>query len=403
MQNCSVLRRQGTKRKFLDDELCQVYHCGNELMKSRSTLDASDAFKHSMQDSALLLLSKDCTESISGMGSKLLPLLRGSKQSLLKTSEINSSITTFSDRTLAESQERGTLYLGKMNKSAKGTANLQLNDVQRSNHTCINETGDACRKNFGSFYEVADDDYLKLLYLDNPSDEESYRAFIERPLSPTLPEIRSVSKKAHGIDNIGQINVVSPINDIMVASCSPREEIDCSKFIADSAGTCHVSLYPEKITVTKSHYVTEKGETSQTSDSGNLGLLCTGHEGLNVSSGSNHEPACSPGYYVIFSDINCNKSILKIFSATRTCMTQCSILSQIDRVVQMTWSTVLKIKDLLPRYMIHSEYFNFICTLLIIFLVSFCYLMSNLLLKFHSFVQFNLVNLDIEFPFPLKN
>ncbi|KAK1375650.1 hypothetical protein POM88_031843 [Heracleum sosnowskyi] len=238
-KNCNAFRRQGTKRKFLDDELCQV-----------------------------LILN----------------------------------------RTLEESEERGALFVGKLNKSAEWTENLQLVDVQGGKCECIEESGDAL---------------LKLLDLDNPSDEESYRAAIERPLSPTLPEIGSVSGRALVKDNNGQINVVSPISDIMFPSCCPNEEI--------------------KI---------KNGEMGHLSDSGNLSLLCTGHEELNVSSGSNCQPACSPSYYVIFSDIVSNKSISKIFSATRTCLAQCSILSQIDCLVQMTLSTVVKIKDLLPREMV---------------------------------------------------
>lgn len=274
---------------------------------------------------------------MSGIDPKLVPLLRDSRQTLLKTSAINSSTTTFSDRMLAESLERGASYARKLNKSAEGTANLQLGDVQGSNYACIEESGDAL---------------LKLLDLDNPSDEESYRAAIERPLSPTLPEIGSVSGRALGKDNNGQINVVLPISDFMVPSSCPNEEINISKFNADSAGTFHVPFFPKKVVVSDSHCVTENGEIGHLSDSSNLGLLCTGHEGLNVSSRSNLQPACCPSYYVIFSDINSNKSISKIFSATRTCMAQCSILSQKDCLIQMTLSTVVKIKDLLPREMV---------------------------------------------------
>ncbi|KAK1377313.1 hypothetical protein POM88_033506 [Heracleum sosnowskyi] len=40
-KNCNSFRRQGTKRKSLDDELCQVHYSGNELMKPSSTLDDS--------------------------------------------------------------------------------------------------------------------------------------------------------------------------------------------------------------------------------------------------------------------------------------------------------------------------------------------------------------------------
>lgn len=46
-----------------------------------------------------------------------------------------------------------------------------------------------CNEDVTSFEVLADGDYMKLLNLDNADDEECYRTAMERPLSPTLPEI----------------------------------------------------------------------------------------------------------------------------------------------------------------------------------------------------------------------
>ncbi|MCL7035427.1 hypothetical protein MKW94_020477 [Papaver nudicaule] len=57
---------------------------------------------------------------------------------------------------------------------------------------CRDETDNTNRSNeidVSWFENVADVDFMKLLDLDNAADEERYRMAIERPQSPTLPEI----------------------------------------------------------------------------------------------------------------------------------------------------------------------------------------------------------------------
>ncbi|CAI9275635.1 unnamed protein product [Lactuca saligna] len=47
-----------------------------------------------------------------------------------------------------------------------------------------------CGKNVEIFKRMLDDDYMKLLSLDSEFEEERYRFAVERPLSPTLPNIQ---------------------------------------------------------------------------------------------------------------------------------------------------------------------------------------------------------------------
>ncbi|XP_074333770.1 uncharacterized protein LOC141671422 isoform X2 [Apium graveolens] len=373
LEKNSNVRRQGKKRKLSEEKLCQVHHSGNELVKSSSTLDACDTFKHRKQCTAPLLSSKECTEPLSGIDSELLPLLGGSQQTLLKTRAKNSCKASFPDRALLGSQEGWALSAGEMDKLAEGATNLQLtvlgpfNNISKpidnninsrpmSNATgityaCNEETGDANRNCLGSFDEVEDGNYLKLLSLDDPLDEEIYRVAIERPLSPTLPVIEPLRVGTHENSNNDHIDVVSLVSNSLVSLCSPNEEIDSSKFNAYTSGTSHVPPLPEKLGLTGSHEIMEKNDMGHASDPSNLGQTFTGHKRLNVSSGSKSQPACSLRYYVIFSDISSDKNITKILSATRTCMAQCSMLPQTDHVVQVM-STLSKVKGLLSREMV---------------------------------------------------
>ncbi|KAK1377362.1 hypothetical protein POM88_033555 [Heracleum sosnowskyi] len=99
-KNSNVSRRQGKKRKILNEDLCQVHHSGNELMKSSSPLDTYDAFKH----------RKQCTA----------PIL--------------SCMTSVSDRALLGSQKGRDLSVSESDKLAEGATNLQLTVPGSSNN-----------------------------------------------------------------------------------------------------------------------------------------------------------------------------------------------------------------------------------------------------------------------------
>lgn len=332
MQNSNVSRRQSLKRKFLDEELCQVHHSGNELMKSSSPLDAYNSSKHRKQCSAPLLSSKDCTEPLSGIDSELVPLNQERKNAVSEE-ELAMQHITLSD---------------ELKTYTHPTDSRPMFDVTEITRSFNEETGNASRNYLGSYDEVEDGDCLKLLSLDNPIDEEIYRAAIKRPLSPTLPEIGCLSVRSHKKDRSDRTNVVSPVSDNIAPFSIPDEEIDFSKLNASTSGTCHVPLLAEKVSVTCSHEIVGNIDVCLTSDPSNTGHTFTGQQQLSVSSGSNPRLACSPHYYVIFSDISSNNSICKISSATRTCMAQCSMLPQTDHVLEVM-STLLKVEGLQSR------------------------------------------------------
>ncbi|XP_057501104.1 uncharacterized protein LOC130785075 isoform X2 [Actinidia eriantha] len=84
-------------------------HRGNELVRPGCrALEASDYAKQTMECTAPLLpfTGGNYTHGISGIDSKMEPLLRGSNRKILQSSAINSSTSSFSDRPLMGSQER---------------------------------------------------------------------------------------------------------------------------------------------------------------------------------------------------------------------------------------------------------------------------------------------------------
>lgn len=326
------------------------HEVGHDEIRNRS-LDAVESSEHMYREG-----KKRCRQIAENV-SVLQDMLECSiKKRFRETGGLLPSIN-YADQEIKNAVSQEELAMQHVNMSdelkthSHPTDSRPMSEVTGITHACNEGTGDASRNYLGSFYEVEDGDYLKLLSLDNPLDEEIYRVAIARPLSPTLPEIGPLSVGAHENDNNDHVDVVSPVSDNLVPLCSRDEEIDSSKLNAYTSGTCHVPLFPEKVGVTGCHGIMENNGMCQASDPSNLEHSFTGHKGLNVSSGSKSQPVCIPRYYVIFSDLRSNKSITKIISATRTCVAQCSLLPQTDHVVQVM-SALLKVEGLLSREMV---------------------------------------------------
>ncbi|XP_028086168.1 uncharacterized protein LOC114287088 isoform X1 [Camellia sinensis] len=102
----------------------------NELIKPICTaMDASDFIKQTIERTApsLPISGGNCTRCISGIDSKLEPLIRGSNRKMLQRSAINSSTASFSDRQLTRSQERGAFSVTTSAKLAEEKSNSQPN------------------------------------------------------------------------------------------------------------------------------------------------------------------------------------------------------------------------------------------------------------------------------------
>ncbi|XP_022716521.1 uncharacterized protein LOC111275409 isoform X2 [Durio zibethinus] len=117
------------KKNLCSLKLCQTcLQTENQLLKTRC-MDSTvfDSLGETFQHDAHLppIQGGSCTESITGINSKLESLLEGSNRKMLQSSAINSSMASFSDRQLVGSQERGTLSVTTSAKLGEENLNLQ--------------------------------------------------------------------------------------------------------------------------------------------------------------------------------------------------------------------------------------------------------------------------------------
>ncbi|CAK9175411.1 unnamed protein product [Ilex paraguariensis] len=536
--NVSRMQSLNLKRKLSDKEAYQMQlHKEKELVKPSSTgsttLVGPNPFKGTAECVAPLLplSGGNCTESISGIDSKLEPLLRGSNRKMLESSAMNSSTASFSDRPLVGSQERGAFSVSASAKLAErktdpqqtisrltdeamvvrynenhavgaennvrsspsidavgmtahnnnkrkrildavesvehlyaegqkwylqisenlsrlhGMLNSQMmNDLEgerpmelnlehnlydkldrsrkkrkasskekeaswhldntgehmkrlgiKEVNVCteafppaynVKGTAQACRdatadplrssqKISGSFDEIVNGDYMKMLDLDSIVLEECYRIAIKTPLSPTIPEIELQSIETLEMENTmplvdessyeGNINV----KDKLVPCCSLdviNREIDSSDLEFNTSSTAHIP------SLQKNEIFFDSFENVGNNENGNSSTAYTGNtcirqfwdsraelEMPNVSISGNegsialceNRPLFTQHdllkFYFVFPDRNDGGSISKIFHAMRSCMSQCFMLSQTDWLVRNILMALLKVEDLSPR------------------------------------------------------
>ncbi|XP_015066353.1 uncharacterized protein LOC107011385 [Solanum pennellii] len=193
----------------------------------------------------------------------------------------------------------------------------------------------------GHIDELLNGGYMKLLNLDNDTDEESYRLAIEMPLSPTLPEIQYHS-------SVELVPINTPLYEGFsnargtVASSGNFDvinvEINSNQLKHPTVDPPKKSSLPEK----KDHVDSSKRlnldtacKLSCSSYSDTLEALCRSDlaaptsEGLQISS-ERRVVSLQDGfakYCVIFSNNNDENSISSVYHATSRCLAQCSASS----------------------------------------------------------------------------
>uniref|UniRef100_M0ZX89 F-box protein family n=1 Tax=Solanum tuberosum TaxID=4113 RepID=M0ZX89_SOLTU len=210
----------------------------------------------------------------------------------------------------------------------------------------------------GDIDELVNGGYMKLLNLDNDADEESYRLAIERPLSPTLPEIQYHSSvelvpintplyegfsNARGTvassGNFDVINVEINFNQLKHPTIDPpkksslpekKDHVDSSKRLnLDTACKLSCSSYTDTL------------EALCRSD-----LAAPTSEGLQISS-ERRVVSLQDGfakYCVIFSNNNDENSISSVYHATSRCLAQCSASS--DTSLRSILVTLLNLQEI---------------------------------------------------------
>jgi hypothetical protein len=230
-----------------------------------------------------------------------------------------------------------------------------------------------------SFEEVANGDYMKLLDLDNTADEECYRRAMEMPMSPILPEIGSSGAEiSDNMDNFkpmldesfpgslpnGKESLVPYFRlDVIDAEISSKQLKDCSFGISCADGLHENGGHADSLDTlgnrsgTGNDVDAGKASDGQTRGCGSgleiemLNIPSSSYEGLKFpiegEPGSRHDNI--PKYCVMQSDIKDTISMSRVLSATRTCMTRCSLDIQADCLVQKILCALKLEENSLPK------------------------------------------------------
>ncbi|KAH7547478.1 hypothetical protein FEM48_Zijuj01G0314300 [Ziziphus jujuba var. spinosa] len=203
------------------------------------------------------------------------------------------------------------------------------------------------------FKELADGDYMKLLSLDNDADEESYRAAIEMPLSPTLPEIDVQHVEMFNVDNSRPL-----VNETFCEVLSNKEgkvlplcgldvinmEIGSNKSnYSGSGASC--SLMHEYVCCSSSLDIpghngnTTKVERASDCLGGELDMsnapISGDKEGkFPFQNGLRSASESILVHCVISKNIEDRSSISRIYFAIRTCMAHCALVAQPEWIVR---------------------------------------------------------------------
>lgn len=208
----------------------------------------------------------------------------------------------------------------------------------------------------GSFEDVADGDYMKLLDLDNAADEQCFRMAMEIPVSPTLPSVDLHDVQILDVDNSEALvedqvykKLATDEENLLPTCCFEviDVEIDSNQLKLNVLGPSN-SLSPHKnVGCHDSSALNGNGfcstiEAGKDSPQQNSGLD-VGMSSLPISRdeevkisfqselGSAHDTI--PIYSIVIPNIGDHNIISRVFRAVKTCITQCSLLSQTDWVV----------------------------------------------------------------------
>ncbi|KAK8273484.1 hypothetical protein V6Z11_D10G008400 [Gossypium hirsutum] len=240
-----------------------------------------------------------------------------------------------------------------------------------SEHLCNPDTIDP--KTMVGFEEIVYKNYMKLLDLDDAAEEECYRMAVERPVSPTLPEMEFPGIKSFEVNEFRPVQDencerfslenenpassdkfdVMNLNSSIQLQCS---RVDTSPKLQHENG-CSFGSFDFLKRNEKGFCSTLLAERAILSHSQNSGVdvemsvaPSSGDGVVNIPSESEirstieSTPKC-----VMFSDIKDDSSLSRIFRATKTCMVQCSLPAWKEFVVHRISHALKLEEELLPR------------------------------------------------------
>lgn len=278
---------------------------------------------------------------------------------------------TFSEHFRSSKKRRTSCELDLQLLNSKSVAKAKFNSSGVKSDVCTDpspnvyylpETAQDCKDgeddDLGDIDELVPGDYIKLLNLDNDTDEESYRLAIEMPLSPTLPEIQYHSDLALVPINTPLYEGVSNAMGTLASSGNfdvINVEINSNQLKHHTLGPPKKSSLPEK----KGHVDSSKRlnldtacKLSCSSYADTLEALCrsdlaaSASEGLQISL-ERRAVSIQDGfakYCVIFSYSNEENSISSVYRATSRCLAQCSASS--DTSLRSILVTLLNLQEI---------------------------------------------------------
>ncbi|GMH28179.1 hypothetical protein Nepgr_030022 [Nepenthes gracilis] len=258
-----------------------------------------------------------------------------------------------------------------------------------SSQACKDDIDDLINSNqdiLQRFEKVIDGNYMKLLNLDNMADEECFRMAMERPLSPTLPEIdfqKYEKTDAEGSkcffketccrglscneDNAHQFRTSDVLN----------METNSSQLKSNNSG-CLSMLEKCEVLVDSLQTIGSDGSGSR------AGQVCRLYDDVvksemqvSASNGAKYSRGLELGsahattklFCVVFSYMEDISSITRIFGASRACIAQCFRFSPTNWAVQDLLISVQLEKQLTPR--------EKVCVLFSLFLSNYCAISSS--------------------------
>ncbi|CAL1402801.1 unnamed protein product [Linum trigynum] len=202
-----------------------------------------------------------------------------------------------------------------------------VNDANGTGYSYPNDAfitvAQACGDTSPSFEGIADGDYMKLLDLDDINEEEIYKNAMNRPLSPTLPDIYSSQAFVSCEDESRKTEIRSVLdkNDSLTPAINVEMHCDASR--GNDPTTSHEDSMLENDGVIRDVRV-QSVEAEKTMD-------CWPRDsryGIETS----HIPA-----YCVTSVVD-TRSIYQVLHSTRACMAHCSsntrANSMLERILQ---------------------------------------------------------------------
>ncbi|KAK8540425.1 hypothetical protein V6N13_008847 [Hibiscus sabdariffa] len=269
---------------------------------------------------------------------------------------------------------------------------LQMKQMQGcSDHFCNPDTIDP--KTMAGFEEAVGKNYMKLLDLDDAAEEECYRMAVERPVSPTLPELKFPGIKSFEVDEFrplqdesserfpheNEILASSDKFDVMNVNSSNQLHLQCNRVnsspqLQHEIGSSFSSFDSLKgnendfcSTLPAERAFLNHSQNSQMDIQMSV-APSSGDGVVNIPSGTGSEIGSAiesiPKFCVMFSNIKDDSSVSRIFCATKTLMVQCSLPAQTEFVMHRISHALKLEKQLLPK--------EKVCVFFSLVLLNFC-------------------------------